>query len=725
MVKRDRNVPPKYRFSIFHRIRNKLLVLMIVLSLFPLAGMSTYSYFVGRNLIQERIRLSLEKMAQDTADKVDLLLRGKKEEIHLMATSFSLIYNRLDRGDRKSLIPLLNNYCFQQDVYDLLIVLNSSGDIIGINTIDRDGDPLAVHVISKLVGGSITPFPEEYKLFQSSVTGHNDHNGWYQSRLVQSIYDYKNEDICHQYNIAFSEPIIDPETHEIVGVWINILNWSYFQNILDPVETDLSNLGLRTGYAFMTANDANTIIAHKYRLHRVNTGHETGSQALNFYNTKLLENRNLRPLYEAILNQKRNFIYGLPGGDKKIVGLAPIGDTSLGWIIGVEIDEQDVYQPIHALTYWLFVAVFVLSLLVIFSTYIISRGITVPLNTLTRSAITISQGNFNDRVPVQSSDELGVLATTFNEMARTLSSRETQLQELNRNLENIVRDRTLELENSHEALKRAYFDLKSAQEQLVQTEKMASLGQLVAGIAHEIKNPLNFIYGNTGFLEDYTQKIQGLLEACEKLPSISAEDRAAIERMKEEVHYAFIKQDLKILIDNFRDGSSRINAIVSDLRAFSRMDRDTVSEVDLHASLEMSLNLLRNQYKDRIEIHKDYGQIPQIKGYPGKLNQVFMNLLSNAFYAVKDRGSVWIKTRSVSDAVEIEITDSGAGIPQKDIKRIFEPFFTTKPVGQGTGLGLSISYGIIEQHRGKIQVASSPEKGTVFTIQLPIDMEKA
>ena len=725
MVKRDRNVPPKYRFSIFHRIRNKLLVLMIVLSLFPLAGMSTYSYFVGRNLIQERIRLSLEKMAQDTADKVDLLLRGKKEEIHLMATSFSLIYNRLDRGDRKSLIPLLNNYCFQQDVYDLLIVLNSSGDIIGINTIDRDGDPLAVNVISKLVGGSITPFPEEYKLFQSSVTGHNDHNGWYQSRLVQSIYDYKNEDICHQYNIAFSEPIIDPETHEIVGVWINILNWSYFQNILDPVETDLSNLGLRTGYAFMTANDANTIIAHKYRLHRVNTGHETGSQALNFYNTKLLENRNLRPLYEAILNQKRNFIYGLPGGDKKIVGLAPIGDTSLGWIIGVEIDEQDVYQPIHALTYWLFVAVFVLSLLVIFSTYIISRGITVPLNTLTRSAITISQGNFNDRVPVQSSDELGVLATTFNEMARTLSSRETQLQELNRNLENIVRDRTLELENSHEALKRAYFDLKSAQEQLVQTEKMASLGQLVAGIAHEIKNPLNFIYGNTGFLEDYTQKIQGLLEACEKLPSISAEDRAAIERMKEEVHYAFIKQDLKILIDNFRDGSSRINAIVSDLRAFSRMDRDTVSEVDLHASLEMSLNLLRNQYKDRIEIHKDYGQIPQIKGYPGKLNQVFMNLLSNAFYAVKDRGSVWIKTRSVSDAVEIEITDSGAGIPQKDIKRIFEPFFTTKPVGQGTGLGLSISYGIIEQHRGKIQVASSPEKGTVFTIQLPIDMEKA
>ena len=698
---------------------------MVALSLFPLAGMSLFSYFVGRNQILERIRLSLGKMAQDTADKVDLLLRGKKDEIHLMATSLSLIYHDLNSWDRGSIIPLLNNYCFQQDVYDLLIVLNLSGEIIGMNTIDRDGNPLAEHSVSKTIGGDISSYPEESQLFRSSVTGHSDHISWYQSGLVQSLYDYKNQDISHQYNIAFSEPIIDPRTHEIVGVWINILNWSYFQNILDPVETDLSKLDLHTGYAFMTASDANTIIAHKYRRNRANENRESVVQAKNFYGTKLVETHGLRLLHDAILNQKRNFIYSLPTGDTKIVGLAPIEDTSIGWIVGVEIDEQDIYQPIRAMTYWLFGAVFILFLLVIFFTYIISRGITVPLNTLIRSATTISQGNFNERVPVQSTDELGVLATTFNEMAWALSTRETQLQELNRNLENMVRDRTLELENSHEALKRAYFDLKSAQEQLVQTEKMASLGQLVAGIAHEIKNPLNFIYGNTGFLSDYTRRIQDLLEAFEKLPSISAEDKAEIERMKEEIHYSYVKEDLKILIDNFKDGSSRINAIVSDLRAFSRMDKDTVSEVDLQASLEMSLNLLRNQYKDKVEIHKDYGDIPRIQGYPGKLNQVFMNLLSNAFYAVKDKGDIWIKTRSVSGAVEIEITDNGSGIPPEDIKRIFEPFYTTKPVGQGTGLGLSISYGIIEEHRGKIHVASSPEKGTVFTIQLPIKMEKA
>jgi two-component system NtrC family sensor kinase len=289
----------------------------------------------------------------------------------------------------------------------------------------------------------------------------------------------------------------------------------------------------------------------------------------------------------------------------------------------------------------------------------------------------------------------------------------------------MVRDRTLELENSHEALKRAYLDLQSAQEQLVQTEKMASLGQLVAGIAHEIKNPLNFIYGNTGFLADYTQRLQNLVESFEKFPSISEEDRAEMFRRKEAIHYSFIKDDLNVLIDNFSEGARRINTIVSDLRTFSRMDTDTISEVDVHASLEMSLNLLRNQYKNRIEVHKEYGDIPKIQGYPGKLNQVFMNLLSNAFHAVQGNGDVWIRTRSNDCAVEIEIEDSGVGISRENLKRIFEPFFTTKPVGQGTGLGLSISYGIIEQHRGQIRVSSVPQKGSTFVVHLPIFREKA
>jgi len=364
------------------------------------------------------------------------------------------------------------------------------------------------------------------------------------------------------------------------------------------------------------------------------------------------------------------------------------------------------------------------ALIVIF-TWMIAGRISEPLKTMTNSALMIAQGKFRQRVPIRSSDELGILASTFNEMARALSTRDTQLQELTRNLETKVKDRTLELENSHEALKQAYLDLQNTQEQLVHTEKMASLGQLVSGIAHEIRNPLNFIYGNTGFLSDYTQKLQSLVENLDELPGMTDEARREITRRKESIHYAFIRDDLKILIDNFTEGARRINAIVADLRTFSRMDTEATSDIDVRDLIEMSLNLLSNQYKNRIEIHREYGDIPKIQGYAGKLNQVLMNLLSNAFQAIPDKGNVRIRTRAADDDVEIVIEDDGTGIPRENLKRIFEPFFTTKPVGQGTGLGLSISYGIIEQHHGKIHVMSVPGKGTMFSVRLPIVQEKA
>ncbi len=713
----------KPRLALFHGVRNKLLVLMIGLSLVPLIGMSLFSYYIGRKQIEDRITLSLGKMAQDTADKVDLMLRGRKDEIRSMATTYPLIYRDGRRRDPGSLTYLLNNYCFYHEVYDLLIVLDTSGRIVGINTADRYLVPLPSDKLSKLMGENISGFPEEQQLFMSSVTGHSYHHDWYQSKMVQSVYDYRKEDRSRQFNIALSEPIKDPATHEVVGVWINILNWSYFQNILDSVETDLANLDLRTGYGFMLAKNADTIIAHKYRANRKMDENEKRPAGQDFYKTTLIENYGLRDVHDAILNQEHNSAYDLKGSGK-IAGFAPIDDTSFGWIVGVEIDKADIFRPVKVLSYWLFGAAVLLASLVVLFTYLIAEGITVPLKTLIRSASTIAQGNFRERVPIRSSDEVGILASTFNDMARALSVREVQLQELNRNLEDMVRDRTVELENSHEALKRAYLDLQSAQEQLVQTEKMASLGQLVAGIAHEIKNPLNFIYGNTGFLADYTQKLQVLVESFEKMPSISELDQMEMAKMKEGIHYNFIKDDLKILIDNFTEGARRINTIVTDLRTFSRMDTDTVSEVDLHASLEMSLNLLRNAYKSRIEIHKEYGDIPKIPGYAGKLNQVFMNLLSNAFHAVQGKGDVWIRTRCNDGMVEVEIEDNGVGIPREYMNRIFEPFFTTKPVGQGTGLGLSISYGIIEQHQGRIHVTSVPQKGSSFIVSLPVNREK-
>jgi two-component system, NtrC family, sensor kinase len=712
------------QFTPFGSVRNKLLILMIALSLLPLTGMSVFSYFTGSRKIQDSIRLSLDKMAQDSADKIDLMLKVKKQEIFSMATTCPLIFHRVSEKDRDRLIPLLNNYCFNHEVYDALIVLDRSGNFVGMNSIDHYSMPLPDRRIDGILNGNISSFPEEEKLFLSSLAGNSNHHDWYQSKLIQSLYNYQKEDESHQYNIALSEPIRDPINGEIMGVWINILNWSFFQTILDNIEMDLANLNLKTGFGFLLARDSDTFIGHKLRLNR-QIGNGRDLEKKTFYAGRLNEDYGVRSLQTAIANQKRTIAFELPKGERKLAGLTPIDDISFGWIVGVSVDEADIFRPIRVLSYWLLGMAGLLAALVVLFTYLIAEGITVPLKTLIRSASTIARGNFSQRVAIRSSDEIGILATTFNDMAQALSVREIKLQELTQNLESMIRDRTMELENSHEALKRAYLDLQSTQEQLVQTEKMASLGQLVSGIAHEIKNPLNFIYGNTSFLSEYTRKLQSLVEAYDKLPSLSAEDRAELARQKESIHYSFIKEDLRVLIDNFADGARRINAIVSDLRTFSRMDTDTISEVDLHASLEMSLNLLHNQYKNRIEIHKEYGDIPKIQGYSGKLHQVFMNLLSNAFHAVREKGDVWIRTRSHDGVVEIEIEDNGMGIAKENLKRIFELFFTTKPVGQGTGLGLSISYGIIEQHQGKISVASVPEKGSTFSVMLPILQEKA
>ena len=472
-------------------------------------------------------------------------------------------------------------------------------------------------------------------------------------------------------------------------------------------------MALETGHAFLTLGDSGVAVI------RSNSDDRTGASAATIIGGHVADE-----LRNAIVRGDKTCDYSTPDGDARMAGLAPVSDKSFGWIVGLEIDEADVLRPIDNLSRWLLGVNTFLALLIVGGTWLIAKGITRPLKVLTRSAQTVAQGNLAARIPIRSTDELAVLAAAFNEMAGAIAARETQLQEMTRNLDAMVRNRTLELENSHEALKLAYLNLQNTQEQLVQTEKMASLGQLGSGIAHEIKNPLNFIYGNTDFLRDYTEKLQRLIEKLEALPCVVGEDRLAIEREKEAIQYDFIRKDLKILIDNCAEGAERINTIVNDLRSFSRMDTTITAEVDLHALVEMSLNLLRNQYKNRVEIHRIFGDIPMIRAYAGKLNQVFMNLLANAFYAIADKGDVWIRTNAGDNIVTVEIEDNGAGISNGNLKRIFEPFFTTKPVGQGTGLGLSISYGIIEQHHGEIQARSVPGKGTLFSIQLPIDPEK-
>lgn len=284
-----------------------------------------------------------------------------------------------------------------------------------------------------------------------------------------------------------------------------------------------------------------------------------------------------------------------------------------------------------------------------------------------------------------------------------------------------VMQQKAEIEVINKELRKTLDDLKQAQSQLVQSEKMASLGQLVAGIAHEINNPVNFISAGVDSLSTNLEEIRQVLEIYHKITAANVTEKLKeIEELKQRVEYKEAIREINKLIESIRNGTKRTTEIVKGLRTFSRLDEDVLKMADIHEGIDSTLILLHNKYKNRIEIVKNYGNLPQVECYPGQLNQVFMNILSNAVDAMDDKGTITISTSLTGDKLKISIKDSGQGIPENLKEKIFDPFFTTKGVGKGTGLGLSISQSIIEKHNGSILVESEKGRGTEFIIMIPI-----
>jgi predicted ATPase/signal transduction histidine kinase len=302
------------------------------------------------------------------------------------------------------------------------------------------------------------------------------------------------------------------------------------------------------------------------------------------------------------------------------------------------------------------------------------------------------------------------------------------LEEYNRTLEENVAKRTTEISLKNELLIRqkkelgaALENLRQSQYQLIQSEKMASLGQLVAGIAHEINNPVNFISAGVESLNANLEEIGQILDIYHEItPKNVKEKLKEIEEIKQKIDYKEAISEINKLISSIKNGTKRTTEIVKGLRTFSRMDKDIIKTADIHEGLDSTLILLHNRYKDRIDIIRNYGDIPQIECYPGQLNQVFMNILSNAIDAIDSTGKITITTTNIDGMVRISIKDNGRGIPENLKEKIFEPFYTTKAVGKGTGLGLSISHGIIEKLNGRIEVNSRVREGTEFAIILPV-----
>jgi Signal transduction histidine kinase regulating C4-dicarboxylate transport system len=284
-----------------------------------------------------------------------------------------------------------------------------------------------------------------------------------------------------------------------------------------------------------------------------------------------------------------------------------------------------------------------------------------------------------------------------------------------------------ELQQRHAELRQAYLRLNGAQEKLLQSEKMASIGQLAAGVAHEINNPIGYVHSNLGSLQEYLRSLFTLIEAYER--ALRAPDPKAlipeIDDIRNRFDIDFISRDLPQLMAESREGIERVTRIVRDLKDFSYSGREESWKlVDLHSGLESTINIIWNELKYKVTLDRHYGNLPLVECLPSELNQVYMNLLLNAGQAIGERGTIVVSTGQDGEEVWIEFKDSGAGIPADLLQRIFDPFFTTKPVGSGTGLGLSISYGIINKHHGRIDVSSVVGEGSTFRIVIPVRQPK-
>ena len=392
--------------------------------------------------------------------------------------------------------------------------------------------------------------------------------------------------------------------------------------------------------------------------------------------------------------------------------------------------------------------VFFIMAIGIFVALFVAKTIVKPILVLNKAALQIAKGDLSKDVDVSAKDEIGDLGRAFNSMLNHLRNSTTSIENLykeidkhketqeeleKKNIEMRVTNKYLAdneraIKNMFADIKEANDELKRAQNQLIQSEKLASIGQLSAGVAHEINNPLGFVNSNLSTLDKYVRSLERILIELDSLQtSVKNGDVAEAQRIEEQIAHIedeldiqYIMKDIHNLLKESQDGLDRIKKIVMDLKTFSRRDEKVKTMEDINKVIDGVINIVWNEIKYKAELEKEYGDIPKIECNPQQLGQVFINLLTNAVQAMDNRGKITVRTHIKDRNVYVDVIDTGRGMSPEIAKNIFEPFFTTKKSGVGTGLGLSLSYDIIKAHKGHITVDSTVGKGTKFTVIIPV-----
>ncbi|MDX5324916.1 MAG: hypothetical protein LPK80_01525 [Bacteroidota bacterium] len=404
-----------------------------------------------------------------------------------------------------------------------------------------------------------------------------------------------------------------------------------------------------------------------------------------------------------------------------VAGIASI----LGTVAAVILTRQGNRTATFFLVAW---STFIAGIII----YVLKDYGLVPYTPFTNSALLIGSGAEVVLLSFALADKINTYRSRMQESQtralEALRENERIVREQNVILERKVEERTFDLKKANDELSQALRELREAQGQLVEAEKMASLGQLTAGIAHEINNPVNFISSNITPIKNDVEDLFDAFFSLEKFIQESGNEDLIqkAKDLKEEMDVDYAHEEVNLLLKGMKDGVDRTVEIVRGLRVFTRLDEAVFKPVDLHEGIDSTLILLNNKLKNKVEVVKEYDEIPEVECYGGKMNQVFMNLIVNAVQAFDDhpndkiQPTITIGTKSLGEKVRISISDNGPGIPDSIKDKIFDPFFTTKPVGKGTGLGLSIVYQIIDAHGGDLEVKSIEGKGTEFIITLPV-----